>query len=138
MKPMSLEPPSARRSKTVWESFRFAFQGFAWACRTQRNLRIHLVIFASVFAMAWWLQVSAVRWGILLVVASLVIMAELFNTAIEAAVDLACGELHPLAKVAKDVAAAGVLVAAILAMITGLVIFGPALIYKLTGYVIGF
>jgi diacylglycerol kinase len=131
-------PQSYQRATSVWQSFRYAFQGFVFALRTQRNLRIHMVIFCVVFALAYWLQVSAVRWGILLVVASLVIMAELFNTAIEVAVDLASPGYHELAKIAKDIAAAGVLVTAFLAFVTGLVVFGPALVYRLTGTNLGF
>jgi diacylglycerol kinase len=131
-------PESYQRAQSVWQSFRYAFDGFVFALRTQRNLRIHMVIFVGVFALAYWLHVSAVRWGILLVVASLVIMAELFNTAIEVAVDLASPGYHELAKIAKDIAAAGVLVTAFLAFVTGLVIFAPALIYRLTGTNLGF
>lgn len=131
-------PPSYQRAESVRASFQFAGQGFLYALRTQRNLRIHLCVLGIVFLMAYWLQVSAVRWGILLVVASLVIMAELFNTAIEVTVDLVSPDFHPLAKIAKDIAAAGVLVAASLAFITGMVVFGPALLYRLTGYNLGF
>jgi diacylglycerol kinase len=131
-------PESYQRAKSVGQSFRYAFEGFLFALRTQRNLRIHMVIFVGVFALAYWLEVSAVRWAILLVVASLVIMAELFNTAIEVAVDLASPGYHDLAKIAKDIAAAGVLVTAFLAFVTGLVVFGPALVYKLTGMSLGF
>jgi diacylglycerol kinase len=131
-------PASYQRADTVWDSFRYAGQGFLYALRTQRNLRIHLAVLAVVFSLAYWLQVSAVRWGILLVVASMVIMAELFNTAIEVTVDLVSPDFHPLAKIAKDIAAAGVLVAASLAFITGMVVFGPALLYRLTGFNIGF
>ena len=131
-------PPSFKRATSVWDSFRYAGQGFIYALRTQRNLRVHMLVLTAVFCMAYWLQVSAVRWGILLVVASLVVMAELFNTAIEVTVDLVSPDFHPLAKIAKDIAAAGVLVAAFLAFITGLVIFGPALLFRLTGVSLGF
>ena len=138
MAPPVERPNAFQRADSVWQSFRFAGQGFLYALKTQRNLRIHLVVLAGVFSLAYWLGVSAVRWGILLVVASLVIMAELFNTAIEVTVDLVSPEFHPLAKIAKDIAAAGVLVAASLAFITGLVVFGPALIYRLVGVNVGF
>ena len=94
---------------------------------TQHNAWIHAVISVVVFALAIWLQLSRVEWAVLILTVMVVWMAEFFNTAIEAVVDMAAPDYHPLAKVAKDVAAAAVLVGALGAVIIGLLIMGPAL-----------
>jgi diacylglycerol kinase len=80
-----------------------------------------------VFALAAILQLSRLDWGLLLIAVGLVWLAECFNTAVETVVDLASPGIHPLAKISKDVAAAGVLVAAFLAVGLGLVVLGPPL-----------
>src|SRR5688500_9464598 len=89
-------------SARVVSSFYFAFAGVAYLFRTQRNARIHAIIGALVIAMAVWLRVSRVEWAILALTIAAVIILEGLNTAIEAAVDLASPQVHPLAKVAKD------------------------------------
>lgn len=94
---------------------------------TQHNAWIHAVISVVVFALAIWLQLSRVEWSVLILTVMVVWMAEFFNTAVEAVVDMAAPDYHPLAKVAKDVAAAAVLVGALGAVIIGLLIMGPAL-----------
>jgi diacylglycerol kinase len=81
-----------------------------------------LAIMAGVF-----LDISAVEFALTLVAISNVFITEMFNTALEACVDLASPQLHPLAKIAKDVAAGAVLVSAMLAVVIGLCIFGPHL-----------
>ncbi len=115
------------RARTLRESFRFAFAGLRYAWRTQRNLRIHAAITALVIAMAGLLQFDALHWAILILTIALVWAAELLNTALEAIVDLASPSLHPLARIAKDVAAGMVLLCAIAAVVVGLALFGPAL-----------
>ena len=95
--------------------------------RTQRNARIELVIGLIVCALAWWLRVSRVEWAILVVMIAMVLILEGLNTALEAVVDLASPEVHPLAKVAKDVTAGMVLIAALASIVTGLLILGPPL-----------
>lgn len=94
---------------------------------TQHNAWIHAAISIVVFALAIWLQLPRVEWSILILTIMVVWMAEFFNTAIEAVVDMTAPEYRPLAKVAKDVAAAAVLVGALGAVIIGLLIMGPAL-----------
>jgi diacylglycerol kinase len=95
--------------------------------RTQRNAWIHAVISTAVFVLGLWLGLDRVEWAIVLLTIALVWMAEFVNTALEAVVDLASPDLHPLAKVGKDVAAAAVLVAAATAVIVGGLILGPPL-----------
>jgi diacylglycerol kinase len=120
-----------RRSR-VWvvrvaRSFRFAGAGVAYLFRTQRNARIHAAVGIAVVAVAGWLRVSRAEWAVLFLTIAAVVILEGLNTAIEAAVDLASPGYHPLAKVAKDVAAGMVLIAAVAAAAVGLLILGPPL-----------
>jgi diacylglycerol kinase len=81
--------------------------------------------------MAWWLHLSMSDWAVLLLTIALVWTAEFINTALEAVVDLASPQQHPLAKVGKDVGAAAVLIAALTSILVGLLILGPPLLEKL-------
>ncbi len=109
-------------------SFGHAFAGVGHGLRTQGNLRIHVLAAVCVILAGLWLQLSTLEWAILVMAITIVISAELINTAIEAAVDRVGSEPHPLAKIAKDTAAGAVLIAAIGAVIVGLLIFGPKLL----------
>lgn len=112
-------------------SFRYAFHGWGYVLRTQRNAWIHSVIATIVFFIGLWLQLSLQDWAIIVLTAAFVFSAEFINTAIESVVDLATEEHHPLAKIGKDVGAAAVLVAALAAILVGLLILGPPLLQKL-------
>ncbi|HLF29290.1 MAG TPA: diacylglycerol kinase family protein [Anaerolineae bacterium] len=114
-------------------SFRFAFEGMRYIFRTQPNAWIHAAISLVVIAAGFWVGLSRIEWAILVVTMAVVWVAEFVNTAVEAVVDLATIERHPLAKIAKDAAAGGVLVAAILAVIVGLLILGPPLWARVFG-----
>ena len=115
-------------------SFRYAFEGLAHVFRTQPNAWVHAAISLAVIAAGLWLDLGRIEWAILIVTMAVVWVAEFVNTAIEAAVDVATAERHPLAKIAKDAAAGGVLIAAILAVIVGLLILGPPLWARLFGH----
>ena len=117
----------AHGSHGLAASFRFAAAGLTWALRTQRNLRLHFAAAGLVLLAAAGLAVSRLEALALLVALVLVPVAELFNTAIEAAVDLATPRFHPLARAAKDVAAAAVLVTSIFAVGVGLLVFADKL-----------
>ena len=112
-------------------SFVYAFQGWWHVLRTQPNAWIHAAVSIVVFALAFWLHLTRIEWAILLLATMLVWMAEFANTALEAVVDMAMPDYHPLAKTAKDVAAAAVLVGALGAVIIGLLIMGPPLWQRL-------
>lgn len=112
-------------------SFRYAFQGWHHVFRTQQNMWIHGVIATVVFFLALWLRLPAHDWAMLVLTTAMVFAAEFMNTAIEAVVDLASPDKHPLAKIGKDVGAAAVLVAALAAILIGLLILGPPLWLKL-------
>ena len=112
-------------------SFRYAFQGWGYVMRTQRNAWIHSAIATVVFLVGLWLELSLQEWAIIVLTAAFVFSAEFNNTAIEAVVDLATQEHHPLAKIGKDVGAAAVLVAALAAVLGGLLILRPPFWLKL-------
>ena len=114
-------------------SFRYAFEGWWYVLRTQRNAWIHAVASVAVFGLAWWLELSRWEWAILLLTSMAVWMAEFINTAVETVVDMVMPEYHPLAKAAKDIAAAAVLVGALGAVVIGLLIMGPPLWTRLFG-----
>lgn len=112
-------------------SFRCAFEGLAWLVRSQRNARIHLAAVAIVYAAGGWLRISAIEWCVITLACGLVLAAEALNTAIEELADRITGEKDERIRRAKDLGAAGVLIAAIAAVIAGLLIMGPRLLSKL-------
>ena len=112
-------------------SFRYAFQGWGYVMRTQRNAWIHSTIATVVFLVGLWLKLSLQEWAIIVLTAAFVFSAEFINTAIEAVVDLATEDHHPLAKIGKDVGAAAVLVSALAAILIGILLLGPPLLQKL-------
>jgi diacylglycerol kinase len=114
-------------------SFRFALAGLGYLARTQPNFRVHLVATVGVAIAATVLGAGPLDLAALLLAIGLVLVTEALNSAVEAIVDLASPEYHPLARVAKDTAAAGVLVAAIVAALVGLVVLGPHLLARLVG-----
>ncbi|KAA3644834.1 MAG: diacylglycerol kinase family protein [Chloroflexi bacterium] len=109
------------------KSFGHAFAGWAYVLRTQRNTWIHALISIAVFIVGLWLRLGRLEWGLIIISGTLVWLAEFLNTALEAIVDLASPEQHPLAKVGKDVGAAAVLIAALAAVLIGLLVLGPPL-----------
>jgi len=125
--------------KALLRSFGYAFRGLYRAVRTERNLRIHLAFMAYMYGFLLlpdWFSVSPVQWALLLLANALVVAAELFNTAIEAVVDLAAqGRYHRHAAVAKDTAAGGVLVCAVFAVAVGVaVLWQPEAFRKMGAY----
>ncbi len=111
-------------------SFRNALSGLGQLLRSQRNARIHLAITLAVLGVSSWLRLSTGDWALLALAAALVWTAELINSALEAVVDLATKEWQPLARDAKDLSAAAVLVAAVGAAVVGLLVLGPPLVRR--------
>lgn len=111
-------------------SFVAAFQGLFFVLKTQKNAWIHLVSTVLVVGVSAYLKISRMEWIAILLVIGLVWMAEFLNTAFEVIVDLASPEIHPLAKIGKDVGAASVLIAAFLALVIGGLILVPAFLQK--------
>ncbi|MFD0692811.1 diacylglycerol kinase [Paenibacillus sp. GCM10027628] len=104
-------------------SFRYAYEGIKYALDTQRNMKFHFCVAFLVLLAALFFQLPKTDILFILLAVTLMIVTELINTAVEKAVDLAMPDRHPLAKIAKDVAAASVLVSAGFAVIVGMIIF---------------
>jgi diacylglycerol kinase (ATP) len=105
------------------DSFRYALEGIRYCFLTQRNMKIHMAVAVLIVVFSLLLKVSRFELILIFVSISMVITCELINTAIERAVDTATLEYHPLAKIAKDVAAGAVLVSAVNSVIVGILIF---------------
>ena len=117
-----------------YRSFGYAFRGLWFVLRTQQNAWIHVLAAILVFIFAWWLRLPARDGAVLIITIAMVFTAEFINTAIEAVVDLASPEKHPLAKVGKDVGAAAVLISALAALLVGLLVLGPPLWTRLSAW----
>jgi diacylglycerol kinase (ATP) len=116
-----------RHLRRIVKSFRFAGQGVGYLLQTQPNFWVHCLAALLVGLFATLLGTTAAETGVLLLAIGLVLVCEAFNSALEALVDLASPGYHELAKTAKDVSAAAVLIAAAIAAIVGLLILGPRL-----------
>jgi diacylglycerol kinase len=119
-------PPRSGLTKFI-AGFGFAFSGLWYAIRTQVNMKVHITLAILALALGIALHISAVEFALVFVAIAGVMIAEMFNTVIELCVDLASPSYHPLAKIAKDVAAGAVLLSAIMAVIIALFVFGPHL-----------
>jgi diacylglycerol kinase (ATP) len=123
--------PTVRTRKGAWrgerDSFGYAFQGLFYTWETQRHLRVHLALAALAVLLGLALRIGATEWALLALTIALVLSLELLNTVVEAVVDLVTPEYHPLARVAKDVAAGAVLVSAVGGLAVGAFLFLPRL-----------
>lgn len=126
------------KQRKIADSIAAAAAGFSHAFRHERNLRIHCVAALFVGGLAVALRMDGLRLAVLVVIIGGVIGAELFNTAVEAAVDLSTQQVHPLAKKAKDVAAAAVLVQAFVAVVVGYFLFQPYVSWAVAALPFGF
>ena len=113
----------SRRSPGLLDSFNYALEGIIHVLRTQRNMRIHLGIGVAVIVLALWENVEKFELIALLISITFVLIAEMINSAIEGAVDIATTAFDPMAKLAKDIAAGAVLIAAINALAVGYLVF---------------
>ncbi|OUM91995.1 MAG: hypothetical protein BAA04_05980 [Firmicutes bacterium ZCTH02-B6] len=111
-----------------WRSVRFALQGLAFAWRNERNMRIHLCLALAALLLVALLDVPLVQALFVLLSILLVLTGELFNTALEKTIDATGAKPHPLAKAAKDCAAAAVLLCALFAVVVGIAVFGPLIL----------
>ena len=118
---------SARRTPAVLQSFNWAFEGVIHVLRTERNMRIHFALATAVLILAFSYGVTKLELMALLIAISFVLIAEMVNTAIEATIDLATTSFDPLAKMAKDIAAGAVLIAAVNAIVIGYLVFADRL-----------
>lgn len=107
------------------KSFSYAIDGIRYTIKTQPNMRVHLGVGMIAVAAGIAFRIASYEWLALVIVISFVFILEIINTAIETLVDLYTEEYHHLAKVAKDTAAGAVMVAAIMSVCVGLIIFLP-------------
>ena len=115
------------------QSLGYALAGWLYMLRHQKNTRIMGAATVAVMALALLLQVDASGLALLILSITIVWMAEFLNAAVEAVVNLASPEYHPMAKVGKDVAAAAVLLGVVASVLIGVLILGPPLLAKLNG-----
>lgn len=125
---------SSRRPPPIVESFNYAFEGIIHVLRTQRNMRIHFLAAALVLISALAFGVAKIELIALLLAIAFVLIAEMINTAVEAAVDVASASFDPIAKLAKDIAAGAVLIAAVTAVAVGYLVFSGAVADRSSRY----
>jgi len=114
--------------RRIARSFKFSFDGLKYAYLHEQSLALHLIVMTIIIAFGFIFDISIMQWVITLVMGALILVTELFNTSIEAVVDMVTEEYHPLAKVAKDTASAATFVATIIAAGMWLVVFVPKII----------
>jgi diacylglycerol kinase (ATP) len=118
-----VERVTRRRAQNLLESFNFALEGIIHVLRTQRNMRIHFLVAVIVLVAAVAIGVSKLELIALLLAIAFVFIAEMINSAIEQAIDVATTSFDPLAKLAKDIAAGAVLIATVNAVAIGYLVF---------------
>lgn len=109
-------------------SFKHALDGVIYTFKTQPNFKVHLFFAILATLAGFYFRISRAEWSVIIFIIGLVLVAEMINTSIEAVVDLHTEQYHDLAKVAKDVSAGMVLITALMAVITGILIFLPYLL----------
>lgn len=119
------------KTKRIANSFKYAFQGFISAFKTERNIKIHIFIMLLVIVAGIVLNINKYEWIICIICFALVIGGELFNTAIETVIDIVMPYKNERAKLAKDISASGVLILAIGTAIIGFILFVPKIVILL-------
>lgn len=117
-----------KKSKNIIESFNYAVNGIISALKSERNLKVHFAAAAIVIIISLFFDFTRTEILLLAFTITFVLMAELFNTAIEKIVDLIVEDFHPLARLAKDIAAGAVLISAVNAIIVGYLLFFDRLV----------
>lgn len=130
---MKIDPDdySPVTSKSRLSSLGYAVAGWLYMLRRQKNIRIQSVASLFVLGLALWLQISYVEMAVIILTITIVWMAEFLNAAVEAAVNLASSEIHPMAQVGKDAASAAVLLGVVASILVGLLILAPPLFARL-------
>ncbi|WZY00981.1 diacylglycerol kinase family protein [Bacillus sp. FSL W7-1360] len=125
---MGLEDRNRKGIRRLFRSFGYAMSGLVYVCKNEQNMQVHLVSAALVICAGWYLAIPLTHWLVLLLVIGGMLTLEIMNTAIERTVDLVVEAYHPLAKRAKDIAAAAVFMFSLFAVIIGLFIFIPPIV----------
>lgn len=125
---MASKDKKTTKNKNFCESLKYALCGIKIVFKMERNMRFHLFAAIMVIILSFVLELSKGEWLIIIIVLGLVLFAEIVNSSLERLVDLTTNQqFHPLAKEVKDMAAAGVLIIAMTALVIGIIIFGPKL-----------
>lgn len=119
----SSEKPKKRFGKGLYHSFNVALDGIVHTLRSERNMRLHFLIGFFVLILGVYLNFSTIEFMMLCIAVAFVLVAEMFNTAVEHAVDLIEEKYHPIAGIIKDIAAGAVFVSAVNAAIVGYLLF---------------
>jgi len=119
-----MKPPKS----SLYQSFSCAIDGIFSSIKSESNFKIHIVSALLVVAMGFFFQIAIYEWLWIALAIAVVMLAELINTSIESLANMVSQEYHPLIKKTKDAAAGAVLIAALFALISGLIIFIPKLI----------
>ena len=114
--------------KRLGNSFKYAVEGIKSAYKTEQNLLVHTIVAILVIAVGIVIKLSFLEFAVVFLTIGVVMTAEMINTSIEYAIDMAMPSIHPLAKVSKDVASGAVLFSAIVAVIVGCLIYIPKII----------
>ena len=123
---MSDEPLNSKwKNKSFIGSVKCTLNGIFYAIRVERNIKIQLCFAILAIVCGFVFAISSAEWCVITIAIFMVLSAEMFNTAIEKAVDLCTEEYSEIAKIAKDVSSGAVLLATICSVIVGLIIFLP-------------
>jgi len=109
------------------KSFKYAIRGLAKVFREEQNLRVQTFAGSFALVLASYFQVTAVEWCLLIIVSALVLLMEIVNSAVERVTDVLKPRIHTYVKEVKDIMAAAVMLASVLAIVVGLIIFLPYL-----------
>lgn len=121
-------PGQGENHPTFRKSFLFALQGFRFALRTERNIKVMLSGGVAAIVLGILLRIDLLSWAIVFLCCGVVVAAELLNTAVETVVDLVSPEYHPLAGKAKDIAAGAVWFLCLMVSLVGIVVFARAIL----------
>ncbi len=122
---------AAQTSPSRLASLGYALAGWLYMLRWQKNTRIMSIASIGVLALSLWLQIDRLELALIIVMITIVWLAEFVNAGIEAAVDLASPSLHPMAQVGKDVASAAVLLGVVASVVVGILVLAPHILLKL-------
>ena len=114
---------SKKARQGIIQAFNAAIEGILYTFKSERNMKIHYLVAAIVLVASLFFDLTKVEMIVLIFSISLVVISEMFNTAIEKTIDMVTDTYHPLAKIAKDVAAGGVLIATLNSVVVGYIIF---------------
>jgi diacylglycerol kinase (ATP) len=116
------------KKRTIIDSFNAAIEGIIYTIKTQRNMRLHFLFAILIILISIFLQLEKIELLLVCAAVTLVLICEMFNTAIEKIIDLITSDFHPLARIIKDVAAGCVLISSIFAVIAGYLVFSKYII----------